>query len=117
MKIQKDALEEGKFIDSILNLKNVKVRTIKMSAEDNNLIELLWYKSHPKKPTKTKEICQIGISHPAFTVKNIDYEYKKLRKKGIKFHCPPQISPDGKAKVTFCQDPEGNYIELVEELT
>lgn len=116
LKVQKDMLEKGKFIDNISNLKNVKVRTIKMAADDNNLVELLWYKSHPKKPNKAKRICATGVSHIAFTVENIDHEYKKLKKKGIKFHCPPQISPDRKAKVTFCRDPEENLIELVEEL-
>jgi len=117
LKIERDMLEEGEFIDSISNLKNVKVRTIKMSADDGNLVELLWYKSHPRKPNRAKEICATGVSHIAFTVEDIDYEYKRLKEKGIKFHCPPQISPDNKAKVTFCCDPEGNLVELVEELS
>jgi catechol 2,3-dioxygenase-like lactoylglutathione lyase family enzyme len=115
LEIKIDALEKGKFIDDILNLKNVKVRTIKMSADDGNLIELLWYKSHLKKPNK-KEICGIGASHVAFTVDNLDYEYKRLKKQKVKFSCPPRISPDGRAKVTFCYDPDGTPIELVEEL-
>lgn len=117
LKIKIDALEQGKFIDDISDLKNVKVRTIKMSANNgNSLVELLLYKSHPRKPNKAKKICTTGISHIAFTVENIDYEYKKLKERGIKFHCPPQISPNGKAKVAFCRDPEENLIELVEEL-
>ena len=116
LKVQMDMLEQGKFIDSISNLKNVKVRTIKMSADDGNLVELLWYKSHPRKPGGEKEICKIGVSHVAFTVEDIDYEYKRLKEKGVKFHCPPQISPDNKAKVAFCHDPEGNHRELVEIL-
>jgi len=116
LKIQRDMLEGGEFIDNISNLKNVNVRTIKMSADDGNLVELLWYKSHPRKSKGAKEICATGVSHIAFTVENIDYEYKRLKEKGVKFHCSPKVSPDGKAKVTFCHDPEGNLIELVEEL-
>ncbi|MFA5878118.1 MAG: VOC family protein [Candidatus Staskawiczbacteria bacterium] len=116
LKIRIDALEKGEFIDSILGLKNVEVRTIKMSADDNSLIELLCYKSHPKKVMRKKEIYEIGASHPAFTVKNLDCEYKKLKERRIKFICPPQISPDGKAKVSFCYDPDGVPVELVEPL-
>lgn len=116
LKVQRDMLEEGEFIDNISGLKNVKVRTIKMSADDNNLIELLYYESHKRKPRKNNELPNIGVSHPAFTVENIDYEYKRLKEKGVKFNCPPQISPDGKAKVTFCYDPDGVSIELVEVL-
>lgn len=117
LKVQRDMLEEGGFIDSIFNLKNVKVRTIKMLADDGNLVELLWYKSHPRDLNGPREICATGISHIAFTVEDIDYEYKRLKEKGVKFYSSPQISPDNKAKVTFCRDPEGNLIELVEELT
>ena len=116
LKIQKDALEKGEFIDNILGLKNVEVRTVKMSADDNNLIELLCYKSHFKKTMGEKEIFTIGASHPAFTVENLDYEYEKLKEKGVKFNCSPQVSPDGKAKVSFCYDPDGVPVELVEQL-
>jgi len=117
LKIKKDMIEEGKFIDTILGIKNVKVRTTKMAADDGNLIELLWYKSHPRKRRKNNDICKIGTSHIAFTVENLDYEYKRLKEKGIKFNCSPQISPDRKAKVAFCHDPDGAPVELVEELT
>ena len=62
LKVQRDILEEGEFINSISKLKNVKVRTIKMSADDGNLVELLWYKSHLRKPGRAKEICTTGVS-------------------------------------------------------
>lgn len=114
--IKIDALEQGDFIDTILGLKNAKVRTIKMLAPDGNLIELLSYQSHKGRKKKNKEIFDIGASHIAFTVENLDYEYKKLKKQGVKFNCPPQISPDGKAKVAFCYDPDDVPVELVEEL-
>lgn len=116
LKVKIDAMEQGKFIDDISDLKNVKVRVVKMSADNDGLVELLLYKSHPGKPHKAKRICTTGVSHVAFTIKDIDREYKKLKEKGVKFHCPPQISPNHKAKVAFCRDYEGNLIELVEEL-
>ena len=116
LKIKREALEEGDFIDNISNLKDTKVKTIKMAADDGYLIELLYYKSHPRKPDRNKKICNIGASHPAFTVENLDYEYKRLKEEGIEFTTPPQISSDGKAKVTFCYDPDNVLIELVEEI-
>jgi len=118
LKIKVDAIEEGPFIDAILGFKNIKVRTVKMLAdEENTLVELLCYESYKKeKKEKNREIFNIGASHIAFTVDDLDYEYKRLKEKGIKFNCPPQISPDGKAKVTFCYDPDNTPIELVEEL-
>ncbi len=116
LKIQRDMPEEGEFIDSISGLKNVKVRTVKMSADDGNLIELLYYTSngHMRKSQGKKDICEIGASHVAFTVENVDAEYEKLKKEGIGFNCPPKISINHKAKVTFCRDPDNVLVELVE---
>ena len=42
--------------------------------------------------------------------------YSELSKKNIEFNTPPQKSPDGLVKVTFCKDPDGTPIELVEML-
>lgn len=114
LKIKKDMLEQGSYIDNMLELKDVQVRTVKMEADDGNLVELLWYKSHPRTRTHTNEICEIGASHVAFTVGNLDEEYKRLTERGVVFSCSPQYSPDGVAKVTFCRDPDGTFIELVE---
>lgn len=107
--------ETGEYIDNLLALKGVKVKTIKLAADDENLIELLYFESHSRKAIN-KDVCDIGYSHVAFTVENLGYEYKRLKKKGVKFYCSPQISPDKRVKVVFCRDPEGNIIELVEEL-
>jgi len=115
LKILKEADETGKFIDDIQGLKNVTVRTIKMLCDDGNMIELLYFKSHLEKP-KEKKIYEIGASHVAFTVENLDDEYNRLKDAGIEFNCPPKISADGGAKVTFCKDYDGTLIELVEVL-
>jgi len=118
LEIKRDMEEQGEFIDTILGLKNVQVRTVKMISKSGDaLVELLKYDSHEGKKREDYEIFDLGASHIAFTVENIDEEYKRLQEKGISFTCEPQLSPDGKAKVTFCFDPDGVPVELVEELT
>jgi len=117
LKVTNKMVERGDYIDKISGLKNVKVTTIKMAAEYGNLIELLYFHSHPKESIDKKEICEIGVSHIAFTVENLDVEYERLLKAGVQFNVPPQISPNGYAKVTFCKDPDGSLIELVQVLT
>ncbi len=116
LKIVKDMNESGAYIDNISDLQGVQVRTVKMEADDGNLIELLCYLSHPNSPNEKRQINQIGCSHVAFTVENLDEEHNRLVQAGIQFNAPPQYSPDGYAKVTFCKDPDGSYIELVEVL-
>ena len=113
--ITKQMEETGDCIDNISSLRNVKVTTVKMVSPSGQMIELLKYYSHPVEQ-KTREICEIGISHIAFTVNDLNIEYERLKNKGIQFNSPPQLSPDGYAKVTFCRAPEGTLIELVEIL-
>ena len=115
-KVQKEMDESGDFINNFSALENVLVTTSKMILENGQMIELLYYKSHPETPDMSRKINQIGCSHIALTVSNLDDLYNKLLENDIYFNSPPQYSPDGKAKVTFCKDPDGSLIELVEEL-
>ena len=113
--IQKDMMESGDYIDNFSGLKNVLVRTVKMSLKNGDMIELLYYHSHPEKPNTRQQITQVGCSHVALTVPNLDKLYNELREEVI-FNSEPQYSPDGYAKVTFCKDPDGSLVELVEVL-
>ena len=117
LKVVKDFSEKGDYIDSILGLSGVHLRMVKLVTDDGSMIELLQYLSHPNQPPIKSGICDLGCSHVAFTVDNIDEEYRRLSEKGVKFNCAPYISPDGYAKVTFCHDPDGTSIELVEVLS
>ena len=88
-KIQKDMIESGSYIDNFSALKDVIVRTVKMSLDNGDMIELLYYHTNL---------------------------YQELMEKGVLFNSEPQHSPDGYAKVTFCKDPDGSLVELVEVL-
>ena len=116
LKVAKDFKEEGDYIDSISGLSGVQLRMAKLIANDGAMVELLQYLSHPREARDNPQICDIGCSHVAFTIDDIDKEYARLSKSGVRFNCPPYISPDGYAKVTFCHDPDGTSIELVEVL-
>ena len=117
LKVVKDFSEKGDYIDNILGLSGVYLRMVKLVTDDGSMIELLQYLSHPKQPPVKSEIHDLGCSHIAFSVDNLDGEYRRLCENGVKFNCHPYISPDGYAKVTFCHDPDGTSIELVEVLS
>ena len=113
LKIIKDMDEQGGYINNMLSLDGVQVRTVKLSAGmGNTLIELLDFKSH--NDNEIRNFYTIGASHVALTVDNLEDLYKHLSENNIKFNAPPQESPDGLVKVTFCNDPDGTPIELVE---
>jgi glyoxylase I family protein len=117
-KVHKIADEGGECLDNFSALRNVDVTTVKMYDNNKNMLELLHYKSHPEKPHNNRErrISEIGCSHFALTVKDLDELYETLTSKGIIFNWPVQVSPDGNVKVAFCRDPDGTLIEMVEEL-
>jgi len=91
------------------------VRTVKMSLENGDTIELLNFISHPV-ANRDKKINQIGCTHIALTIENLEETYDVMKSDGVFFNCMPQSSPDGRAKATFCKDPDGTFIELVEIL-
>ena len=71
LKIIRDMNEHGDYIDSMLSLDNVQVRTVKLSADiGNTLIELLDFKSHTD--DEIRNFYTIGASHVALTVDNLD---------------------------------------------
>jgi len=108
--------ESGDYLDRITALKQAHVTTVKLAADDGNLIELLHFESNTLFSEKNIHCSAIGAYHVAFTVNDVDKTYAFFKKKGVKFNSAPQYSPDGHAKVAFCRDPDGNYIELVQEM-
>lgn len=113
-KIHKQAEESGAFVSAILGMQNADVTTVKMQAPDGNLVELLYFREPRSTRVAKLGLNDVGMTHVALTVAHVDKVYEELSARGVKFTTKPLVSPDGAAKVTFCQDPDGNYLELVE---
>ena len=116
--VVKEMDESGDHIDNFSDLKDVDVRTVKMRGHDSGMVELLYYRSHPNVNSRNidEKITKIGCSHFAVTVNDLEALYQKLLDNEYTVICEPQYSPDGNVKLTFCRDPDGTLIELVEEL-
>jgi catechol 2,3-dioxygenase-like lactoylglutathione lyase family enzyme len=105
--------ESGSYLDTMLGLTNARATTVKMSAaEGPTLVELLKFHSHPDDRPAAHPY-NLGPTHVAFTVADLQQRYERLSQQGTRFMAPPEAAPGG-ALVTFCRDPEGNLIELVE---
>ena len=114
-RITRQMEESGDYIDKMLALSRVKVTTVKMTAPDGQMIELLKFHTHLNEQ-KPRDINNVGITHIAFAIDDLSDEYNRLKNEGVPFNSPPQLSLDGCAKVAFCRAPEGIFIELVEVL-
>ena len=115
-RVQRQMLESGPFIDTLLGMTGVEVVTSKLVGADGNLIELLHFHSHPDLPAWQGTTHTTGLTHLAFTVNDLDDLYARLTKAGVRFFTTPQISPDGGAKVVYASGPENLLLEFVEVL-
>ena len=116
LKVDVDFWEEGEFIDTVQGLSGVKLHMIKLSAPDGSTIELLKDEAHPTAPPERNRMCDRGIRHVAFTVADVGASWRALREAGCETLSTPVVSPDGKAKLFFARDPEGNLLEIVQML-
>jgi len=109
-----DFSEKGAFIDTISKGAGIDLRMIKLVAEDGGMVELLQYVSHPQGDRGDNKLWETGPTHVAFTVDDVDKTYSEWSARGVPCCSAPAVSPDGKAKLFFCQDPDGTYLEIVE---
>jgi catechol 2,3-dioxygenase-like lactoylglutathione lyase family enzyme len=117
LRILRSLEEQGAYLDNMLGHKDVRVTTVKLAAGPGGaILELLHFKSPEVPSAPGRGLFASGPSHVAFTVKDLDATFERLTQAGVPFNAPPQMAPDGLAKVTFCWDPDGTFIELVEML-
>ena len=115
-KVLKAMEESGEYIDRLINLKSVQLRTVKIKDESDNIIELLKFDSHSTESVWHGTPYSNGITHLALTVKNLDALIKKLESFDFYPLSDVQYSTDGKVKLIYAKGPEGILLELVEEL-
>ena len=115
-KVVVDQIEEGEFIDKLLGLENVSVRTVKLVAQDGSLVELLHFISHKSLSTWDGNPYKTGLTHIAFNVTNISNVVSILEQNGYSQVNRYQKSLSGKVLVCYVKGFEGLLLELVEQL-
>lgn len=108
--------EQGAYTDTIFGEDCVDLKVCKLAFNDKSMIELIYCSHTGDMPEWGDKIYQCGKMHIAITVDSADEMYRKLKEKGCVLLSEPCDAPDGKARVFFARDIEGNYLELVEEL-
>jgi len=101
--------------DQITGLEGSSARAVMLRA-NNAVVELFQYASPAPRPGDPRRpVCDHGITHICFDVRDVDAEYARLSAAGMTFHCPPQ-DVGGGVRTTYGRDPDGNVIELQEIL-
>lgn len=108
--------ESGVHLDAMMGLKDVRVTTVKLTAPNGGMLELLRFHSHSDKQAWEGTPYSTGLTHIALTVEGLDELCERLARAGTTFPAQPQMSPDGRVRVIYARGPEGVLLELVEEL-
>jgi len=109
-----DQIERGEFIEHLLNIPNIKVRTVKMKGQDNTLIELLYFFEKRDINQWRGNLTSTGLTHLALNINNLNEKIEKLQSLGFELINQPRKSENGSVLVAFIKGPEGILIELVE---
>ncbi|MDD5173360.1 MAG: VOC family protein [Candidatus Omnitrophota bacterium] len=115
LKVVKKVTVEGNCPETAYNIKGLKITYVKLRApcdpkKRDGLVELQCWQ-RPKTPANKT------YNHLSFNVSGLEREYKRLKKRGVKFISQPVITPNGKSKLCSCYDPDNNLIEFIEDLS
>ena len=112
--------DSGELYEQLLGYEGAKVLITKLISEygketgQGDMIELIYVIPSERTVTKSilREIADIGLSHIAIGVENIEETVCRIVTNGGK--SITKILQIGSRKCCFCQDPEGNGIELIQ---
>jgi len=84
-------------------------------TESQHQIELVRYLDPPA-PDGHVDKHRLGAGHICFNVSDIRQVYDTLKAKGVRFVTEPKFSdsPNGPIGVVYAQDPESNWLELIQ---
>lgn len=104
----------GPHVDIMTGMPNSALKVAIMRCEDNNRIELIEYLNHTGVKRSPVLPHDIGASHFALTVEDIDMLYEKSKNFPVKWVSPPQLMPDGGVKMAYAILNDECMVELVQ---
>ena len=97
--------------DQVTGLKDSAAKAVMLKGGDFHM-ELFEFQSPPPKTLDPdRPVCDHGLTHFSFEVTDVQAVYDRLKKAGMRFHCPPEKLGD-LGTATYGRDPDGNVIEL-----
>ena len=108
----------GADVDKANGIEGGAAQSTRLAAADTPtiLIDLLEYFELPKE-SAVAQMGRVGATHFCLSVKDLTAFYDELRGKGVEFISEPVTFAleHGSVDVVFLRDPDGNFVEFVEE--
>ena len=119
MRMARRMEREGEFIEQVLDFPNAHIKGGFVDMGEGHQLELIQYITPTSGPGGGNRN-DLGASHLAFYVEDIDRFYAQTSDKGLSYLNPPAAAVDDAGRVTrkvcYAQDPDGNWLEFVEAL-
>jgi len=97
--------------DQVVGLKDSSAKAVMLKGGDFHMEIFEFQSPPPKKLDPDRPVCDHGLTHFSFEVTDVQAVYDRLKKAGMRFHCPPEKLGDF-GTATYGRDPDGNVIEL-----
>ena len=107
---------DGEFAERVVGFKDAHLMVALLNMGDGHNLELVQYIYPPSAEGQINRN-DLGASHLAFTVENIEEYHATMSQKGLRFlGPPPSLTHDGKVmvKAIYAQDPDNNWLEFME---
>ena len=104
---------EGAPISQVIGYEGTHLKGTILSTGDGHSLELIQYINPAASERPTAERNVLGASHLAFNVDDIEKTFERLVSNGARRLNPPATMQPGR-KACYMQDPDGNWIELIE---
>ena len=117
MRIAGRTEREGEFVEQVLAFPGAHIKGGFVDMGEGHQLELIQYLS-PASGENNLNRNDLGASHLAFFVEDIDKFYNETKVRGLRFNNPPAALADEhgnlQRKALYAQDPDGNWLEFVE---
>ena len=117
MRIAAQVERKGEFANQLLGFPDAHIKGVMVDKGEGHQLELIQYFNPPSGPGGMARN-DLGASHLAFFVEDIDSFYAETKGRGLQFNNPPASLADDhghlQRKALYAQDPDGNWLEFVE---
>ena len=107
---------DGEFAERVVGFTDAHLKVALLNMGDGHNLELVQYIYPPSAEGQINRN-DLGASHLASLVENIEEYYATMSQKGLRFiGPPPSLTQEGKivVKAIYAQDPDNNWLEFVE---
>ena len=116
---ERDQILEGEFISELVGYPNARLHIVYLGPGDmRHSVELIQYLNPPGDVVTLPQRRQVGATHLGVIVGDLDAFYQELSARGVRFVSPPAVRPGAvypmARKGCYMQDPDGNWLELLE---